>query len=612
MKTVIIGGGRGCRALIELAGGQFLKELPLEILCVVDPQSDAPGILYARENGIPTSGDMPEALALPDIELIIELTGRDNVLEEIYRVIAPGTRLIDHTSARIFWDLVNARNEREWRLQEMTLLEQRIEQERHFLQSVLDNLPQLVVVLGPDRRTIMINKSFARFAGISPEEGRGKTCLELLANTPLACNCRETAPMLDRIFEIGKPLSMIWQIPPPNEMYWEVTRTPILNREGTVEAVLCTWHRITEEVLLRREIESGEQRFKSLIDSAQDWISMKDLSGRYIAVNPVCALAFHRKPEDFIGKTPEEMMPPHHAQTVRHHDGEVIRTDHPHTYEEIIPLEGRDRVYHTVRFPVKDYKGETVGVCTIARDVTEQAELKNQLVQATKLAALGKLAAGVAHEINNPLTGILAYAEDMLDNVDQDDPQHDDLQVIIRETLRCRDIVRNLLDFSRQESPRLEPIDPNAVVDQSLLLVERLPQFRNIAIRREKTDELPQIQGDIHQLQQVVLNFMMNAAEAMNEKGMIMVSTEYDRRYDRCIIAVRDTGPGIPENLIDKIFEPFFSTKGTNGLGLAVSWGIVERHSGTIEVDTPDGGGAEFRIVLPRAKRNTSRKTRTA
>ena len=603
MKTVIIGGGRGCRALIELAGGQFLKELPLDICCVVDPQPEAPGIVYAREKGIPTSADMAQALSLPETELIIELTGRDEVLEEIYRVIPPGTQLIDHTSARIFWDLVNARNERERQLLEMTALEQKIERERYFLQSVLDNLPQLVVVLGPDRRAIMINRSFATFAEITPETARGRTCLELLANTPLARNCRETISMLDRVFEIGKLLSMIWQTPPPEEMYWEVARTPILGRDGSIEAVLCTWHRITEEVLLRREIESSEQRFKSVIDSAQDWISMKDLSGRYIVVNPVCAAGFHRRPEDFIGRTPEEMMPARHAQTVRQHDREVITTNRPHTYEEIIPIEGRDRVYHTVRFPVTDYKGEIVGVCTIARDVTEQTELKNQLVQATKLAALGKLAAGVAHEINNPLTGILAYAEDLVDDLDEGDPQRADLQVIIRETLRCRDIVRNLLDFSRQEAPRLEPIDPNSVVDQSLLLVERLPQFRNIAIRKEKAEGQPQIQGDVHQLQQVVLNFMMNASEAMNEKGTITVSTEFDRQQDTCVIAVRDTGPGIPENLIDKIFEPFFSTKGTNGLGLAVSCGIVERHGGTIEVDTPEGGGATFRIVLPAARR---------
>jgi len=252
-----------------------------------------------------------------------------------------------------------------------------------------------------------------------------------------------------------------------------------------------------------------------------------------------------------------------------------------------------------VRFPLKDYKGSTIGVCTIMRNVTSEKNLSDQLIQAEKLAAIGKLAAGVAHEINNPLTGILAFAEDMVDDLPEDDSHQSDLRVIIRETLRCRDIVRNLLDFARQENPKLEKLDPDMVVEQALSLVVKLPQFRNITIQTNLYDSAPSILGDPHQLQQVILNFMLNSAEAMEEKGVIILSTSYNRRYDKYIISVEDNGPGIPENLIDKIFEPFFSTKGTNGLGLAVSWGIIERHHGIIEVDKTKGGGALFKIILP-------------
>jgi two-component system, NtrC family, sensor kinase len=180
------------------------------------------------------------------------------------------------------------------------------------------------------------------------------------------------------------------------------------------------------------------------------------------------------------------------------------------------------------------------------------------------------------------------------------------LKVIVRETLRCRDIVKNLLDFARQETPDLEKLNPNEVVDQSLNLIEKLPQFRNIELVVKKGDKMPPILGDPRQLQQVILNFLMNSTEAMRGKGKIKLTTRYDRRHDRCVIMVEDSGPGIPENLRDKIFEPFFSTKGTNGLGLAVSWGIVERHKGTIEVEMSDSGGALFRIVLPSYKKGQS------
>ncbi len=601
MKTVIIGGGRGCKALIGLAQGSFLTELPLDIRCVVDPQADAPGMIYARDLGIMTSASVVDAFALPGIELIIELTGSDEVLEEIYKVHPPGVKLIDHTFAHVFWDLVNARNARERRLREMTELEQKIEKERHFLQSVLDNIPELLVVLDTNGRVIKINESFSNFTRVSSDFALGKTCPELLKKTAFAENVREMPAMLDSVRETGRGISMIWQTSPPVETHWEVSCTPIIGPDGALDAILSTWHRITEQVTLRRKIESREQRLRSFIDSATDWISMKDLDGRYIMVNPVCAAGFGRKPKDFINKKVEDILPPDLARMTRQHDEEVIRTRQHHTYNEIVPIDGKDHHFQAVRFPLSNYQGESIGVCTIMRDVTKEHELNNQLAQATKLAAVGQLAAGVAHEINNPLTGILAYAEDLRDELPEDNPLRDDVKVIIRETLRCRDIVRNLLDFARQETPKLRNVNPSKIVDQSLALVEKLPQFRNINIWKKQEKNIPPVRCDTRQMQQVVLNLMLNAAEAMKEKGMIIVSTAYDKRHDKCLIVVQDSGPGIPENMIDKIFEPFFSTKGTNGLGLAVSWGIVERHGGVIEIDIPEGGGAVFQIVLPAA-----------
>nr|MBN2276472.1 PAS domain-containing protein [candidate division Zixibacteria bacterium] len=600
MRTIVIGGGKGAKAIIELARGGFLRELTLEILAVIDLDMNAPGMVYARQIGLETSTDMHRALSeIPNIELIIELTGSDSVLEMIYRSMPPGAGLIDHTFARIFWDLVNAQEDQRRQLREITDLEQKIEKERHFLQSVFDTIPDPLVVLDRDKLTIKINASLGEFSGYTAEQAMGKTCDELLANTALSAKCIETISLLDDVIETGKPHTMVWRTDPPNESYWEVTRTPITDTEGKIIAILGIWHRITEKVKLRREIESAEQRFRSFIDSALDWISIKDIEGRYVIVNPVCARAFNRPVEDFIGKTPGEILPREMARGIREHDQQVLQSGRAQIYEQTIAIDGRDRYFQTTRFPLTDYKGSITGTCTIDRDITSEKELRDQLVQSTKLAAVGKLAAGVAHEINNPLTGVLAYAEDMLEDFPDDDPHRDDLKVIIRETLRCRDIVRNLLNFARQEEPKLETLSPNEVVERALSLVQKLPQFRNIAIEKNSGDDLPTIQGDPGQLQQVILNLMLNAAEAMKEKGKIIITTAYDRRQDKCIISVEDTGPGIPENLIDKVFEPFFSTKGTNGLGLAVSWGIVERHRGTIEIDMADGGGAIFRIFLP-------------
>ncbi len=601
MKTVIIGGGKGCQAIIELARSTFLKELTLDIRCVVDFDRDAPGMQLARYLGITTSDDMIKALRTPGIELVIELTGRDDVLKEIYTALPPKARLIDHTFARIFWDLVNAQQDLEGRLEEIISLEQKVENERRFLQSQFDTIPELVVVLDKEQRIVRINASFARLVGLSNQTAKGRRCADLLADTELAVGCHELAPMVEEILDSGLPRSVIWQTAEPNEAYWEVSFTPILDENLEIETVVVTWHRITEQVMLRREIESAEQRFRSFIDSAHDWISIKDTDGKYVIVNPACAAAFHKKPEDFIGRRPGEIFSKERVATIQKHDGQAIESDRHQMFDEVFEIDGRNRHYQTVRFPLHDYRGETIGVCTIARDVTAERELHEQLTQAAKLAAVGKLAAGVAHEINNPLTGVLAYAEDILDDLPKDSPHRDDMKVIIRETMRCRDIVRNLLDFARMEKLKLEKTSPNTIVEQSLSLIHKLPQFRNIVIDERLQTDVPDVLCDMHQIQQVLLNLMMNASDAMRENGTVVVSTAYDRHSDRCFIAVEDSGPGIPENLIDKIFEPFFSTKGTNGLGLAVSWGIVERHRGIIEVDTAENGGAIFRIVLPPA-----------
>jgi two-component system, NtrC family, sensor kinase len=599
LRTVIIGGGRGCRAIVRLALGGFLRELPLDVRCVHDPDNDAPGMQFARENEIYTTTDFAEAMRLPNAELFIELTGRDEVLEELYRIIPSGTKLIDHATAHIFWDLLNAQEEQKRQLIEKTELERKIESERQFLQQLFDSLPDLAVVLGRDREILRINRSFAEFVGRAERDVIGMTCQEILAHTPLAEQCRRSEPGFDDVIRDARPQMMVWYTAPPNEAYWEVTRKPLLNSEGEVETVLATWHRITEQVRLQREIQSAEYRFRSFIDSAHDWISIKDLEGRYLIVNPVIARAFHRAPEDFVGKRPEDILPESLARTIKQHDLEVLRDNSYHTYEEQVEIDGRAHYFQTVRFPLFDYEGTVTGTCTIMRDISRERELRDQLVQAEKLGALGKLAAGVAHEINNPLTGILAYAEDMLDDIPEDSPHQVDLKVIIRETLRCRDIVRNLLDFARQDAPKLSRLKPTEVVDQALSLVERLPQFHNIRIEKEIGRKIPDIMGDTHQLSQVLLNLMLNASDAMKGKGTIYIGIDYDRRARRCVISVEDTGPGIPENLIDKVFEPFFSTKGTNGLGLAVSWGIVERHKGEIEIDMGRAGGAVFRIVLP-------------
>ena len=226
---------------------------------------------------------------------------------------------------------------------------------------------------------------------------------------------------------------------------------------------------------------------------------------------------------------------------------------------------------------------------------------QKQLVRSEKMASLGKIAAGVAHEINNPLTGILTYAEDLIDESDESNDKLEDYRVIHRETLRCRKIVRNLLDFAKRTEHQAQLLDINQILCRTTELVQRLASFRNVTLFKDLQEDLPRINGDPGQLQQVFLNFLVNSAEAMQEGGEIRIRTRMRRDGQGLVVTVTDNGAGIPSEVVDHIFEPFFSTKGgkTTGLGLSVSWGIIEQHHGRIEVQSELGVGTTFRVHLP-------------
>ena len=259
-----------------------------------------------------------------------------------------------------------------------------------------------------------------------------------------------------------------------------------------------------------------------------------------------------------------------------------------------------------------DYKNEIVAICSVSRDVTESRRLHHELLQTEKHAAVGKLAAGVAHEINNPLTGILTFAEELRDDSDPDSPMREDLDFIVRETLRCRQIVRDLLDFSRQHKPDRQRVKPDVVVRRAMNLVAKQASFHDITFDLQVDDRTPEISADSNQLQQAILNLIINARDAMEGRGAILLTVGLDEA-GMVALEVRDEGIGISESQLPHIFEPFFSTKGAqgNGLGLAAVRSVVDQHAGRIAVESKLGKGTVFRIVLPVAtERRSLRPTR--
>jgi two-component system, NtrC family, sensor kinase len=234
----------------------------------------------------------------------------------------------------------------------------------------------------------------------------------------------------------------------------------------------------------------------------------------------------------------------------------------------------------------------------------ELVAVQMQMAQSEKLASIGRLAAGVAHEINNPLGGILTFSMLALEDCDDDHPLKQSLEVIVKQTLRCRETVKGLLDFARQSSATPSLTEVNSVVDKTLLLLENQTIFQNIRTVRKFSPNLPNVLIDAGQLQQVVINLVINAVDAMEENGMLTIETCKAPRSEEILVRVSDTGKGIPEDIMPLIFEPFFTTKkvgkGT-GLGLSIVHGIITRVGGKIEVAS-SSKGATFTIRLPIAR----------
>jgi two-component system NtrC family sensor kinase len=230
----------------------------------------------------------------------------------------------------------------------------------------------------------------------------------------------------------------------------------------------------------------------------------------------------------------------------------------------------------------------------------EMKKIHSQLFRSEKLASLGKLAAGVAHEINNPLTGILTNSSLLLEDLEANDPRREDVEVMVNETIRCREIVKRLLDFAKQTKPQKRLASINGLIENIILLVRNQASFRNVTIEKQLAADVPDVLVDPDQVQQVFVNIILNAAEAMTKGGTLTIRSTTTPDGQFIAVSFADTGPGIPEEVREQIFDPFYTTKehGT-GLGLSITYGIVEQHGGSISVDSTVGKGSTFTILLP-------------
>ncbi len=351
-------------------------------------------------------------------------------------------------------------------------------------------------------------------------------------------------------------------------------------------------------------LSRGKYMWESTFDAITDPVSIISQTYSIERANIAMAKVAGRDIRQIIGKKCYEVFAGRDSPCAGC-PAKVARSDHEPILNRLESLIC-NRLYEVHAFPYTADKGDSHSMVMHYRDISESERLQEELVQQEKMAAIGMLAGGIAHEINNPLGGILAFTQLMIRDCKDGNTMKGDLEEIERAAVRCKKIVSDLLDFSRLSKPKdRQQLDVNPLLEKLFPFLKMEFKSWNIDLVTELDSAIPMVFGSANQLQQVFLNLITNACHAMPKGGKLIVSTGARPGRSAVLVRVMDTGVGIPKTNISKIFDPFFTTKepgrGT-GLGLSVSYRIIKEHKGTIVVDSTEGKGTTFTVSLPAEK----------
>jgi two-component system NtrC family sensor kinase len=477
---------------------------------------------------------------------------------------------------------------------------------------VFDYIPYPALILTPDKVIISANKAFLEKKETELENVVGKTCHQVFYNTQEPCS--QAICPFSKVITEKKWQSILrrMEYDGREEVWVDRMFSPILDDDGNVKFIMECVRDVTRVITLEKSSIRMRQLLDKVIQSSHNAIVVSDMNGNILLMNQAAEDLFGYSMEEAIRtKNAEIFYPSGKAKEIMKKmrsenfggKGKLIamRVDAVNAAGETIPAEMSGTII---------YEGEeevaTTGIFYDLREkIAGENKLKEALVQinrSEKMAALGQLAAGVAHEINNPLTGILIYANLALEGLDQTNPLKKYLSSVINDTERCKNIVKDLLTYSRQTNPAKEMFQVNSLIEQSLTFIRDQKRFLNIELVKHMSDDMMLIHADKSQLSQVIINLVMNAIDAMDRKGTLTFRTYRDKPHKKAYIEVSDTGCGIPEENRSKIFDPFYTTKGPEkgtGLGLSTSYGIVKENGGRISIKDTRPGGTTFLIELP-------------
>ncbi|UCF20208.1 MAG: PAS domain-containing protein [Gemmatimonadota bacterium] len=405
----------------------------------------------------------------------------------------------------------------------------------------------------------------------------------------------------------------LWVVESEADLIPDLTSVAQLLRVAVMLVQARRRQAVHEEQL--RDLRSAQELMGHIVDALPVGLYVVDSDYRIVAWNRKRETGTQGVArEDAIGKSVFEVLYRQPKERLSDELHEVFATNEIRRFEVESSASGERRYYRLTKVPMHVTRtGQVTHVITVGEDITEQKRIAERISHAEKLAALGQMAAGVMHEINNPLATITASMEALRELVEEDSESLELISMVETEVDRCKRIARDLLAFSRPPPSEKGPADVQDTVEETLKLLQHHDRFKKIRVQREYVYDLPLVWGNSERLVQVFVALALNALDAMEDDGELRVRTEVlGPREEEVGISFIDTGCGIPQSELAKIFEPFYTSKlpgkGT-GLGLSICYGIIQEHGGRIEVDSAIGVGSNFRVVLP-IYRASAAKTR--
>jgi PAS domain S-box-containing protein len=512
---------------------------------------------------------------------------------------------LKRTGAVYFFDCVAHAMLREDKVHGLTILARDITSQRRSearFTELFETLQEGIYIVTPEDSILEVNPALVRMLGYdSREELLGKKVSEVFVD-------QEQRSILVREVNRqptpeGREITLCRKDGQP--VICLNTSTAVRDSGGKITRYQGALADITERRAIEKRLYQQQEFARRLVDSFPDLIFVVDAERRYTFVSPRVKEVLGFEPQEFIGTLFGERTHLEERSAVLAVFDDLLQGKRNFASIEL-RVRHKQGEWHRLRChfsPLFDENGKIEGVVISGRDITEMKRMEEQLIQAEKLAAMGQMLAGVAHELNNPLTAILGASELLRDRAGVDENTKRQLEMTHRQALRAARIVQNLLEFSRPASPQKKALDLNAVIDRTLQLHEHSFRRNAIEVDFRPSAGLPPTVGDANQLIQVFLNLVSNAEQAIREvrpSGRIQI--RLGKSGSRIFVSVQDDGPGLKSEVLPKIFDPFFTTKrpgGGTGLGLSICMSIIREHGGDIEAESLPAGGATFTVFLP-------------